>query len=453
MKRLKISHIIHIFALLHAAVAFLCCMGGVDDSLLLTALTMSMAVIICLKKDTGTSLIAADLILVNAIGFIFGTYGARLLLNFIGSDVLVRVLSTIMTTEILGWGSSLFLNIMNRDRKKEKSLSWDDPKLRWVIGLLTVVFVLRFGLGLAFSSSQFADTNVMEIVWSFISNSAVLIFMICINLIYVRYISKRDSISGLKSWLMMGLMITSVAALSSLIVNISDGVRMREYFQGFIVGILIEITVYCLVLIVDITIAAQKAVKEEMERASAAQFRYIKLKQQMNPHFLFNSLNSLDNLVCEQKTEQASTYIHKLAGIYRYFLKNEDETLVTLKEEINFAMEYRDLMKVRFPEGFEIKFDIEDQALGKLVLPSAVQLLVENAIKHNAVTAKDPLIISVKTEKEKIIIENNLLPKLTKSLSMKLGQKYIREYYKNIYDRDIEIVKTDKIYRVILPLL
>lgn len=453
MKRLKISHIIHIFALLHAAVAFLCCMGGVDDSLLLTALTMSMAVIICLKKDTGTSLIAADLILVNAIGFIFGTYGARLLLNFIGSDVLVRVLSTIMTTEILGWGSSLFLNIMNRDRKKEKSLSWDDPKLRWVIGLLTVVFVLRFGLGLAFSSSLFADTNVMEIVWSFISNSAVLIFMICINLIYVRYISKRDSISGLKSWLMMGLMITSVAALSSLIVNISDGVRMREYFQGFIVGILIEITVYCLVLIVDITIAAQKAVKEEMERASAAQFRYIKLKQQMNPHFLFNSLNSLDNLVCEQKTEQASTYIHKLAGIYRYFLKNEDETLVTLKEEINFAMEYRDLMKVRFPEGFEIKFDIEDQALGKLVLPSAVQLLVENAIKHNAVTAKDPLIISVKTEKEKIIIENNLLPKLTKSLSMKLGQKYIREYYKNIYDRDIEIVKTDKIYRVILPLL
>lgn len=453
MKRLKISHIIHIFALLHAAVAFLCCMGGVDDSLLLTALTMSMAVIICLKKDTGTSLIAADLILVNAIGFIFGTYGARLLLNFIGSDVLVRVLSTFMTTEILGWGSSLFLNIMNRDRKKEKSLSWDDPKLRWVIGLLTVVFVLRFGLGLAFSSSQFADTNVMEIVWSFISNSAVLIFMICINLIYVRYISKRDSISGLKSWLMMGLMITSVAALSSLIVNISDGVRMREYFQGFIVGILIEITVYCLVLIVDITIAAQKAVKEEMERASAAQFRYIKLKQQMNPHFLFNSLNSLDNLVCEQKTEQASTYIHKLAGIYRYFLKNEDETLVTLKEEINFAMEYRDLMKVRFPEGFEIKFDIEDQALGKLVLPSAVQLLVENAIKHNAVTAKDPLIISVKTEKEKIIIENNLLPKLTKSLSMKLGQKYIREYYKNIYDRDIEIVKTDKIYRVILPLL
>lgn len=453
MKRLKISHIIHIFALLHAAVAFLCSMGGVDDSLLLTALTMSMAVIICLKKDTGTSLIAADLILVNAIGFIFGTYGARLLLNFIGSDVLVRVLSTIMTTEILGWGSSLFLNIMNRDRKKEKSLSWDDPKLRWVIGLLTVVFVLRFGLGLAFSSSLFADTNVMEIVWSFISNSAVLIFMICINLIYVRYISKRDSISGLKSWLMMGLMITSVAALSSLIINISDGVRWREYCQGFIVGILIEITVYCLVLIVDITISAQKAVKEEMERASAAQFRYIKLKQQMNPHFLFNSLNSLDNLVCEQKTEQASTYIHKLAGIYRYFLKNEDETLVTLKEEINFAMEYRDLMKVRFPEGFEIKFDIEDQALGKLVLPSAVQLLVENAIKHNAVTAKDPLIISVKTEKEKIIIENNLLPKLTKSLSMKLGQKYIREYYKNIYDRDIEIVKTDKIYRVILPLL
>lgn len=453
MKRLKISHIIHIFALLHAAVAFLCCMGGVDDSLLLTALTMSMAVIICLKKDTGTSLIAADLILVNAIGFIFGTYGARLLLNFIGSDVLVRVLSTIMTTEILGWGSSLFLNIMNRDRKKEKSLSWDDPKLRWVIGLLTIVFVLRFGLGLAFSSSLFADTNVMEIVWSFISNSAVLIFMICINLIYVRYISKRDSISGLKSWLMMGLMITSVAALSSLIVNISDGVRMREYFQGFIVGILIEITVYCLVLIVDITIAAQKAVKEEMERASAAQFRYIKLKQQMNPHFLFNSLNSLDNLVCEQKTEQASTYIHKLAGIYRYFLKNEDETLVTLKEEINFAMEYRDLMKVRFPEGFEIKFDIEEQALGKLILPSAVQLLVENAIKHNAVTAKDPLIISVKTENEKIIIENNLLPKLTRSLSMKLGQKYIREYYKNIYDRDIEIVKTDKIYRVILPLL
>lgn len=453
MKRLKISHIIHIFALLHAAVAFLCRMGGVDDSLLLTALTMSMAVIICLKKDSGTSLIAADLILVNALGYIFGTYGARLLLNFIGSDILVHVVSTTVTTEILGWGSALFLNIMDKSRRKEKNLSWDDTKFRWVIGILAIVFVLRFGLGLAFGSSLFADTNVMEIVWSFISNSAVLISMICINLIYARFIRKREDDQGIRSWLMMGTMIFAVAALGSLIVNVSGELHWREFFQGFIVGLLIEITVYCLVLIIDTTFTAQKAMKEEMERASAAQFRYIKLKQQMNPHFLFNSLNSLDNLVCEEKTEQASIYIHKLAGIYRYFLKNEDETLVTLKEEINFAMEYRDLMKVRFPEGFEIEFDIEEESLDKLILPSAVQLLVENAIKHNAVTAKDPLTISVKTEDDNIIIENNLLPKLTKSLSMKLGQKYIREYYKNIYDKDIEIVKTEKMYRVILPLL
>ncbi|MBR4133741.1 MAG: histidine kinase, partial [Bacteroidales bacterium] len=86
---------------------------------------------------------------------------------------------------------------------------------------------------------------------------------------------------------------------------------------------------------------------EHQEKARLAQYRYMNLSQQVNPHFLFNSLNILDCLVCEQKNDQASTYIHKLAAIYRYLLRNEEERLVKLRDEMDFVGQYVDLLKVR----------------------------------------------------------------------------------------------------------
>jgi LytS/YehU family sensor histidine kinase len=184
-----------------------------------------------------------------------------------------------------------------------------------------------------------------------------------------------------------------------------------------------------------------------------AQYRYMKLKGQVNPHFLFNSLNILDCLVCEEKTEQASTYIHKLAGIYRYMIKSEDEEIVPLRDELTFVEQYVDLLKLRFPEGFEVEINAPDQMMSRYVLPCSIQLLIENATKHNAVTSDNPLRIRIDIDAKTVRVSNNIIPKVTRTESTGLGQKYIRQQYMDLSGKTIEIQNDGKTYCVTLPLL
>jgi LytS/YehU family sensor histidine kinase len=193
--------------------------------------------------------------------------------------------------------------------------------------------------------------------------------------------------------------------------------------------------------------------KMHKEQANLAQYRYLKLKRQVNPHFLFNSLNILDCLVCDEKTEEASMYIHKLAGIYRYMIKSEEEEVVSLRDELVFVRLYIDLLKVRFPEGFEVEINVDEDRLARFVPPCSIQLLIENATKHNAVSAENPLVVKVETKGDCVQVSNNIVPKVTQSASTGLGQKYISQLYADLSGRNVDIMKTETEYCVILPLL
>ena len=184
-----------------------------------------------------------------------------------------------------------------------------------------------------------------------------------------------------------------------------------------------------------------------------AQYRYQKLKRQVDPHFLFNSLNVLDCLVWEDSKEQASTYIHKLAGIYRYMIRSEDDELVQLRDELTFVEMYVDLLKVRFPEGIDVTVDIPEKDQARFVLPCSIQLLIENATKHNVVGGEKPLVISIKSDGRQVRVSNNIVPKVTHSQSIGLGHKYIRQQYLDISGKEIRIEKTEEEYAVTLPLL
>ena len=219
------------------------------------------------------------------------------------------------------------------------------------------------------------------------------------------------------------------------------------------ISLLAEITVYCIVYIVNYALTAKKDMQTQRERAHTAQYRYMKLKGQVNPHFLFNSLNILDCLVCEEKTEQASLYIHKLAGIYRYMIKSEDEELVKLSDELVFIGLYTDLLNVRFSEGLEVKVEIADECSNRLILPCSLQLLIENATKHNAISRSNPLKIRVEASGDSVRVINNIIPKITQSPSTGLGHKYISRQYLDLCGKSIEIDIDDNNYCVTLPLL
>ena len=457
MGKIRVCWIIHIFAILHAFVAFACRFNGVEDELLLTILTMAMTLIICVRKSFNAEFTAASIIMVNIIGYILGNAGAVVFSYVIRSSYMIHALATTLTTEILGWSIVIFSRLMHRNKGESRQLP--SQFLKWIILAMGAAFAIRIGILFLVSSDLFVSGAMMKATTKVLSSSFALITLICINIIYVRYsnrFGKKLSASAMISLLICFTVVATFIGAGLCSIGMSAGSRVHswiEFFQICIVALIAQITIYCIVFMFNYTISADDRMQQEKEKKHVAQYRYQKLKRQVNPHFLFNSLNALDCLVWEEKVEQASTYIHKLASVYRYMIRSEEEDFVTLEEELTFVNMYIDLLKVRFPKGFDIIIDVPKDIQARFVLPCSIQLLIENATKHNAVGAEQPLTIKVVSTEDCVIVSNNLIPKVTKVQSTGLGQKYIRQQYLDLSGKEICIEKTDKEYRVTLPLL
>ena len=206
-------------------------------------------------------------------------------------------------------------------------------------------------------------------------------------------------------------------------------------------------------VLVSYVYQTRNRIEKEQEKRRFAQYQYNILKQQVNPHFLFNSLNILNGLIEEQKSKEASSYVRKLASLYRYMLQNENEHLVRLQEELEFIDQYTDLLKVRFPNGFTIEKQIDNNSLKRLVVQCSLQVLIENAFKHNIVRAEQPLNIVIATVGEEIIVQNNLQLKSSSEDSTKVGLKNISKQYIAAIGKDIEITKSKTTFEVKLPLI
>jgi len=449
MKSIKLGWIIHIFALLHAATALGCRFAGIADELLLTILTMALALIICMQKGLRIEFTAAIVIITNILGFLLGTFGARLLESFIHSEYTVHCVSTAVTTEILGWCIVAIANIFVQKGEKQENLN-SARYLKWILLIASGIFIMRLIIVLFLSNSAFETDMLYEVIGNVMSNSFSLIILVCVNIMFIRSVSTRDKSASTFSTL---LIYSGFMMLAALLESFLVGMEEDNFLHVFFVSLVAQITLYCMVYVINYAITTRNEMQEEREKANMAQYRYIKLKHQVNPHFLFNSLNILDCLICEEKTERASTYTHKLAGIYRYMIKSEDEMIVPLRDELEFVRLYVDLLKERFPSGFDVNVNVPEGSMGRFVLSCSLQLLIENATKHNVVSTDNPLIINVEANDDQIKVTNNILPKVTKVHSTGLGQKYIRQMYLDLTGKQIDITETDKAYSVTLPLI
>ena len=248
-----------------------------------------------------------------------------------------------------------------------------------------------------------------------------------------------------------------LSALAALIAGINTGedgygLTVRKFSQFFFVSLAFFLIFYSIVYMVDYAFAARAAMYAEKKKAVYARFQYEKLKQQVNPHFLFNSLNILDCLVAEGKNERASIFIHKLAGIYRYLLASDAKT-VPLKNEMNFVGMYVDLMKERFADGFEVTVDIPETVENRHVIPCSVQMLIENAIKHNVVGGKEPLRITVSAGKDTLTVENRLRPKIHEETSTRIGLNNMKRQYHDLSGKEVTVSDDGGSFKVTIPLL
>lgn len=155
----------------------------------------------------------------------------------------------------------------------------------------------------------------------------------------------------------------------------------------------------------------QNAKETEKLDASYQQSRLQALKSQVNPHFLFNSLNSLSSLIQEDE-EKAETFLNEMSKVYRYMLRTDDEPLVTLETELAFIKSYHHLLTARYGDGLQLRVNIAEKESQKLIAPHSLQVIIENAFTQNIVSKASPLHISVSVDGNgKLIVQNNVQPK------------------------------------------
>ncbi len=196
----------------------------------------------------------------------------------------------------------------------------------------------------------------------------------------------------------------------------------------------------------------RSAVEKERVQKDVVTARYESLKNQVNPHFLFNSLNTLDNLVHEDAA-QASKFIRKLSDVYRYVLDSRDKDLVDLDTELKFADSYLFLQKIRFGDSFHFTMNVPDVHLYRIP-PLSVQMLLENAIKHNVVSRDHPLTISMNIEDGRLVVENTLQPKkVLKSEATEVGLANISARFAFFTKKEITIQEEGGKFTVSLPLI
>jgi LytS/YehU family sensor histidine kinase len=177
------------------------------------------------------------------------------------------------------------------------------------------------------------------------------------------------------------------------------------------------------------------------------------VKSQVNPHFLFNNLNVLSTLVIQNNGE-ANRFIEEFSKVYRYILNNHHKELVELSTELYYINPYIFLLKKRFGDGLNVEIDIPGNYGNYLVIPAALQMLIENAIKHNIVSKQKPLHISLMIkDKELVVVTNNLQVKKTVEYSSEIGLKNIMKRYSIVSNREVHVNIDEAVFSVELPLI
>ncbi len=459
MRKYRIGNIsiVLLFAALHFGVAVLSRMLNYHDDILLTVLTITMVIIVSMRNHTRLDIMAILTLVTTLLGYMIGSWLWRPLVSIIQNDMIAPGVSTFIITTTLGIATELLTSHSKRVRARHDAWS---TSARNIAGVAISILVLRLLYFVLFSSKYADEGALINDVMNILSNTWALLILLVGNIIIALRMptperdSKRHPI-----FTHVGLSIILLPTISTIIayydIPTFNAIKFVpiDFLRTLSAALLIDLLTITICIFARLSTLTRQELHEERLEKHRSEYRYERLKQQINPHFLFNSLGILDYLVQEQETERASNFIHKLAAIYRYMLRNDQEPLVKLSEEIEFTQRYIDLIKERFINGLEIDIDIEETKTNRYIVPCAVQLLVENATKHNIVSEELPLRIDIYTEEDKLVVRNTLQLRTHGQPSTRLGLENIRQQYVDITGKSISVEKTDNEFIVKLPIV
>ena len=223
------------------------------------------------------------------------------------------------------------------------------------------------------------------------------------------------------------------------------------YITNLIKGLIVYVMVLLSTsLFYSVDQRQQTLLENERLIADNIRIRYEVLKNQVDPHFLFNSLNTLDGLI-GMDTDRAHEYVQHLSQVFRYAISNKE--IMYLNEELNFTRSYAHLMKIRYGNNFQIQYNIDEKYKTWYIMPISLQLLVENAVKHNVISTKHPLVLTIETtSNDTIRVLNPIQLKKEAEPGEGIGLTNLRERYELLFQKEVSITITD-VFCVEIPLI
>ncbi|RBQ02501.1 sensor histidine kinase [Pedobacter miscanthi] len=322
-----------------------------------------------------------------------------------------------------------------------------------------VIWLSSFFLGILTSVPKIAEHR-FNLYEALVDAAVTFLFAVIIwyyNVLTLPAYSSRDVASGfsvmrLVKGLFFGILLMFILACLQqfLLSHINFGPIMLMFEVR---GILVNITFYMFLNLLYQNYQNQQ-VGIELERTKSDNLgaQYELLKQQVNPHFLFNSLNTLKYMV-ESSDKHSVEFILKLSDFYRYTLESRKHDLIKLAEELDILDAYLFLLKARFEEGIDLAIDMDKSYHQTLIPPFTLQLLIENCIKHNVLSLQKPLHIKIFIEGDFIVVENKIQPKRTPEASTGIGLENINQRYQHLLDKEIEIIKNETHFSIKLPVI
>ncbi len=336
-----------------------------------------------------------------------------------------------------------------------------DLKKISIISLLVSIIVAIVML----LTNVFSFERIITIQWWLI-NFSYAFFLTYINTVYFKFINHKFE------WKDKGLLRVLIGAGGSVIVTIL-GYALCEFvvsviifekqtveefwvdqtFKNYLFPLLLTIIISLFFHTVYFYKALQeKKVTEQKIIAGTVSAKFAALKNQLDPHFLFNSLNVLTSLI-EENPKMAQKFTTSLSKVYRYVLEQKDKDLVTVDEELKFAKTYMTLVQLRFEDSITTEIPLQSSNPEARVVPLSLQILLENTIKHNVVMPQRPLHIKIYEKDGFLIVENNLQPKEVIKQSSGVGLGNIQQRYALLTKRKFSVFKTEKAFIAELPIL
>ena len=348
--------------------------------------------------------------------------------------------------------------MIDREGKKTGKFLWQTILLLVSVAVFRILYVDVYEM--LITATHF---SLVEAALSFFSNYWALFLSVALDIaslsILYRYIPYGVMPFRRVALYFTGIMVNSLVGTLVIHSRLLFAETITKASAFMLLGTYITVVLFNVIVLLfaDLLVYFKRTKKEvqiQSGKKHKVQYQYQQLKSQLNPHFLFNSLNVLDYLVQNDEKQRASDYIKKLAGVYRYLLNMGEYKIVRLADEMNFVTLYVDLIKERFIDGLEVMVDVPNAYMDKYIIPCGIQTLVENATKHNVVNAKSPLCIRIYVdEKEgKIVVENNLQLRVN-AQSTGVGLNNINKQYQDIAGKEIDVLPSESSFLVKLPLI